>query len=134
MAGKRLTMLQIRNSLRLRWGRKLRVREVARNCGISPSTVSNCVVRAQTAGLSGPLSEELDDARLESLLYRTAVTGAKRPAPDYTYIHLELKKWAVTTDFRAHDRSGDWLQSPHGRVWKVVSAPKAMANMEPDAS
>ena len=49
---------------------RLSVREIARSCGLPPSTVSDYLVRAQAAGLSWPLPEGLDDQQIQEQLLR----------------------------------------------------------------
>jgi transposase len=90
-------MRKIRDILRLRWGDKLSQRDVGLSVGSSPSTVSDCVGRAEVAGLSWPLPEDLDDARLEALLYPQPKPSTQaRVEPDWNTIHTELKRKHVT--------------------------------------
>jgi len=59
--------------------------------------VADCVRRATEAHLSWPLPEELDDTRLERLLYPPAApSSVQRPLPDWSQIHQELKRKGVT--------------------------------------
>ena len=55
MSQKRLSMRKIEEILRLKYGKGLSHREIARSCGGSPATVSDYVMRAKLAGLSWPL-------------------------------------------------------------------------------
>lgn len=96
MPARRLSMRKTREILRLRWGLGLAARAVARSVRCSPSTVSDCVARAEVAGLSWPLPAELDDEQLEALLYRERGTAHGRPEPDYKHIHRELRRKGVT--------------------------------------
>ncbi len=64
MSQERLTMRKIRQVLRLKWECSLSNRAIARSCSISHSTVSEYVRRAQEAGLSWPLPDDLDEERL----------------------------------------------------------------------
>jgi len=99
MPAQRLTMRKTREILRLKWGLGLSTREIGRSCRISPTTVSNCVARAEVAGLKWPLPEELDDAALERLLYPTPRSSrAARPAPDFRRVYRELKRKGVTLE------------------------------------
>ena len=96
MPGTRLSMRKTREILRLRWGLGLAGREVARSVRCSPSTVSDCVGRAQVAGLSWPLPDALDDEQLEALLYGRSSARRSRPEPDYRAVHKELRRKGVT--------------------------------------
>lgn len=91
-------MRKIREVLRLKWECKLTNRETAQSCSISPSTVSNYIIRAQKAGLSWPLPEDLDDKKLYELLFPTSAKSSNRtiPQPEWSLIHTELRKKSVT--------------------------------------
>lgn len=83
-------MRKIKEILRLHWQAKLKVREIARSCGISHSTVREALKRAQSAQLSWPLPDGMDDTELEAMLYRQPGRIANPEAPDMNYIHREL--------------------------------------------
>ena len=112
MPAPRMSMRKIREILRLRWGQGLPSRAVAQSVRCSPSTVSDCVGRAQIAGLSWPLPEELDDEQLETRLYPERGSSHARPEPDFQHIHRELRRRGVTLqllwqDYRAvHPEEG----------------------------
>jgi len=91
-------MRKITEILQLRWGEKLSQRDVARSVRVSPSTVFDCVSRAQLAALRWPLPDTLDEAALEALLYPVSSTVAQQPRalPDWSYIHSELRRKGVT--------------------------------------
>lgn len=100
MARERLPMRNVREILRLRWERGLKVREVARSVGVSTGVVSKTVARARGLELTWAAVEALDDQALESRLYgcREVVGKCNRPLPDPLWIHLELKKKGVTLE------------------------------------
>ncbi|GAW92111.1 IS21 family transposase [Calderihabitans maritimus] len=90
-------MRNIKEILKLKWEQGLSNRKIARSIKASPTTVKDILVRAEKANLSWPLPEELDDEKLEALLYPAVVkTKGCRPEPDYEYIHRELRKKGVT--------------------------------------
>lgn len=92
MPAQRICMRKTREILRLRWGEKRSIREIARSCGVSPSTVLDCAGRATTAGLSWPLPAEMDDGAIEALLYPLAPGEVERPKPDFKAVARELRK------------------------------------------
>lgn len=98
MPKERLSMRKIKEVVRLRWACGLSQRRIAESCGIARSTVGEYVLRAQAAGLSWPLPEDLDEARLEAMLFPSPAVGSKesRPVPDWTEVHRELKRKGVT--------------------------------------
>jgi transposase len=65
--------------------------------GASSSVINNYVGRAKLAGLTWPLPPELEgDAELEARLFPREVAAERRPEPDWTRVHLELRKKHVT--------------------------------------
>ncbi len=98
MANRRLSMRKTREILRLKYELKLSNRKIARSCSISPETVGKVLRRAEKAGITWPLPEKADNARLEEFLFgkQTLFSGAKRPLPDMEYIHRELRRKGVT--------------------------------------
>ena len=83
MPGERLSMRQIREVLRLRFASKLPQRAIAKSLGLSQGAVSGYLSRARAASLVWPLSEDLDDAQLEALLFPLppAIAADQRPLP-----------------------------------------------------
>ncbi|MGP8223644.1 MAG: hypothetical protein ACLQQM_11605 [Acidimicrobiales bacterium] len=97
MTRPRVAMRKIRDVLRLSFGEKLSRRQVSASLGIPVTTVSDHVMRAEAAGLSWPLPDELDDHALEQLLFPPVVPkGIVRPTPDWKYVHVELRRKSVT--------------------------------------
>lgn len=98
MPRERLSMRKIHEILRLSWESKLSNRSIARSCGISHSTVSEYVRRAQAAGLSWPLPEALDEDQLYQMLFPKPASPSERviPEPDWRTIHTELRRKSVT--------------------------------------
>ena len=98
MAAERLSMRTIKEVLRLKWEKKLSNKQVAQSCNIARSTVREYVERAQKAGLSWPLPSDLDDGRLEALLFSSHPTESpeKRGLPEMEYIRKELTRKSVT--------------------------------------
>lgn len=99
MATERLTMQQIREILRQKWGLGRSHREVARSLGLSPGSVANAIERATAAGLCGAELDVLSDAELEARLYaERPKKGEARPLPDPLYLHNEYQKVGVTLE------------------------------------
>ena len=98
MPAERLSMRQIRDVLRLCWESQLPQRAAARSLGLGQGTVSSYLSRARAAGLSWPLPEDLDDERLEALLFPppSGTPADRRPPPDWAWIHRELRRPDVT--------------------------------------
>ena len=88
MPAERLSMRQIREVLRLCFESRLPQRAVARSLGLSQGAVSGYLSRARAVGIAWPLSEDLDDAQLEVLLFppRSGTPADQRPMPDWGWV------------------------------------------------
>ena len=64
----RLSMRKIKEVLRLS-SLGVHQHQIARSCAIAQSTVHHYLKRAAGAGISWPLSKEIDDAQLEQRLF-----------------------------------------------------------------
>ena len=98
MPGERLSMRKIRELLRLRWENHLPQRAISQSLKLSQASVSDYLNRARRAGLSWPLPDGLDDARLEALLFPPLpdVPSEQRPVPDWPAVHRDLRRPNVT--------------------------------------
>src|SRR5215204_6395241 len=98
MPAERLSMRQIREVLRLCFESRLPQRAVARSLGLSQGAVSGYLSRARAAGVAWPLPEDLDEARLEALLFPppSGTPADQRPMPDWGWVHRELRRPDVT--------------------------------------
>lgn len=64
-----------------------------RSCSVSHSTVSEVLARAEGAGLSWPLPEEVDEATLKAKLYPApSQTKGGKVLPDMERINKELRR------------------------------------------
>ena len=93
MPRKRLPMRKINEVLRLK-AAGLSVREIARSTGAARTTVYEYLVRADGAGLTWPLPDDMDDDALEAKLFppATAELAERRPLPDWRAVHRELRR------------------------------------------
>lgn len=98
MSRERLSMRKIKEVLRLRFEHGLSHRAIAQSCGIGVTSARDYLLRAQAAGLSWPLPEEMDDAALEALLFPPPPQPgeAVRGTLDWPAVHRELGKKGVT--------------------------------------
>lgn len=88
-------MRKIREILRLRFS-GLSPRQIAASVGGALSTIQECLRRAAQASLSWPLPDELDDERLEALLYPVKPRVDGIALPDFTHVQRELSRPGVT--------------------------------------
>jgi transposase len=86
-------MRKYQEVLRLRFELGLSQDQIARSCSISQGSVSNCLKRARAAGVSWPLPEGWDEARLEEALFGHSLRRyeTRRPTPDFAHLHQELE-------------------------------------------
>jgi transposase len=90
-------MRKIHEVLRLKWAAELTNREIAKATGIARSTVGEYLRRAEEAGLSWPLPDELDHDEIERLLFKKPPEpDTTRPLPIWTDVHRELRRKGVT--------------------------------------
>jgi transposase len=94
----RHSMRSIREVLRLKYDRGRSQRQISAAVGISRSTVSEYVTRAEDAGVSWEIAQTLGDAELEGRLFRHV--GRNEPlarvAIDFEWVHRELRGAGVT--------------------------------------
>ncbi len=97
MPRERLSMRTIREVLRLRWEAGRSQREIGISCRLGRSTVRDYLLRAEAAGLSWPLPEEMDEEALERLLFPAPPDAVRhRPLPDWAALHQELRRKGMT--------------------------------------
>jgi len=89
-------MKKIIEVLRLKYAGGLSHAQVAQACTLSKGAVSKYVSLAAAHGLTWPLPEDLDEARLEGLLFPPAVKPAAFAEPDHFGLHQALKRKGVT--------------------------------------
>jgi transposase len=89
-------MRKIRDVLRLKFEVQLSHEKIAAATGMSKGAVTNAVQRAVQKELGWPLPGDLDDSRLEALLYTQAAPRREYAQPDYALMHQELKRKGVT--------------------------------------
>ncbi len=69
MPKKRLSMRKLQEILRLKFERGLSNRAIARSISVSPTSVSDCLLRSKMAGVAWPLDPEMVEGELEARLY-----------------------------------------------------------------
>jgi transposase len=90
-------MRKLREVLRLRYELKLGYQQIGRSCSIGVSTVHKYLKRAEATGVTWPLPEDWDEARVEAVLFpRPDAAVVEKPTartvPDLARIHEELQK------------------------------------------
>ena len=85
-------MRKISEVLRLK-AEGLSIRDIATAVGAGPTTVYEYLHRAEAAGICWPLRGDLDEEAVEAMLFppASAELQARRPVPDWRWVHRELK-------------------------------------------
>lgn len=99
-----IAMRNIGDVLRLSLGEGFSRRQVAASLGLPRATVADYVKRAEVGGLRWPLAEDLDDDKLEAVLFPgVSSSQSTRPLPDWQKVHLELRRPHVTLMLLWHE-------------------------------
>ncbi len=100
MPKERLSVMKIKEVLRLKFASGLSNRQIAASCGVSHSTIGQYLRRAQEAGIGWPLPEERSETELEQRLFaqpqRIAAKSPPRMVPDWAAVHQQIKRKGVT--------------------------------------
>lgn len=89
-------MRMIKEILRLFYSAGLSRKKISKALGCSRGAVAEYIDRAQAAGLSWPLPNELDEGQIELRLFPPVSKEQERPLPDFNDLYLERKKKGVT--------------------------------------
>lgn len=89
-------MRKVMEILRLAGEAGLTRRQIAASLSLSPTTVGTCLRRAEAAGLTWALAQEMDQAAVEALIYGDEVPEPEHPLPEMTYLRTELARKGVT--------------------------------------
>src|SRR6266436_2475163 len=95
-------MRKLREVLRLRFELKLGYQQIGRSCAIGVGTVHKYLKRAEAAGITWPLPEDWDEARVDAALFprRGPTVAEKNPArtpPDFAAVHEQLRSSKYVT-------------------------------------
>lgn len=135
----RSSMRTIREVLRLHLGLGLNKTQVSKSCGLSRSTISDYLQRASLSSLSWPWPEDLDDSRLEALLFPPIASATREiPLADWYLLHREMQKKGVTLqllwyEYRTQHHDGyqysqfSYLYSQWRKNVDLVFRPRHMA-------
>jgi transposase len=95
-------MRKLREVLRLRYELKLGYQQIGRSCAIGVGTVHKYLKRAEAAGVTWPLPEDWDEARVDALVFPRRVPNIAehnpaRTPPDFAAIHEQLRSSKYVT-------------------------------------
>lgn len=96
MAQKRAEVRMIREILRLHFECNYSDRAISRICGKSHPTVKAIYSSVEKAGYSWPLPEELDNAKLEAIVYPKKSYAQEWPLPDWKYTWKQMQRKGTT--------------------------------------
>src|SRR2546423_9844783 len=89
-------MRKLKEVLRLRFELKLGYQQIGRSCSIGVSTVHKYLKRAEAAGVTWPLPEDWDEARVDAVVFprrepSIAEPNPARTPPHFSAIHAQLR-------------------------------------------
>jgi transposase len=95
-------MRKLREVLRLRYELKLGYQQIGRSCAIGVGTVHKYLKRAEAAGVTWPLPEDWDEARVDAMVFprrepSIAEHNPARTPPDFAAIHEQLRSSKYVT-------------------------------------
>src|SRR5437868_14321798 len=95
-------MRKLREVLRLRYELKLGYQQIGRSCAIGVGTVHKYLKRAEAAGVTWPLPEDWDEARVDAVVFprrkpSIAEHNPARTPPDFAAIHEQLRSSKYVT-------------------------------------
>lgn len=106
----KLSMRKIREILRLKWDLKCSNRQISASLGVSNSTIGERIRKAVRAELSWPLPSDLDDLKLEALLYAQSSESIAKQRADWEYTYKELKRKGVTLQLLWYEYKSQYPQ------------------------
>jgi len=115
MPSRRITIRRIKELLRLRYECGLSLERVARAQNLSKGVVAKYLKRAAAAGMVWEVVRELDETELAARLQRPAPPRVSSfAAPDFAWIHQELKKKSVTLQLLWEEYRAQCAGRPYG--------------------
>lgn len=98
MTNKRVSMIKLKEILRLKHEAKLSIRQIARSLNLSGGAVSKYLKRFEHSSLPWPLPENVDEPQLTAMLRaeRSASAPNDLTEPDFITIEQELKRKGMT--------------------------------------
>ncbi len=92
-----ISMRHIKELLRLHFEAQLSQRQISAATGLSVGVINKYLTAAEAAGLSWPLPEGTNEAKLRHLLFPDpAFPTEAKVLPDFAQLHQELKRKGVT--------------------------------------
>lgn len=98
MKPKKVTVLKLKDILRLHYQAHLSTRQIARSLNVSRSVVSKYLIRARGAQLQWPLPDGVGEAQLRDILQpkRNGSATALLAEPDFAEMSVELSRKGMT--------------------------------------
>ena len=123
---KRLSMRNIKEILRLKFGLGLSVRQISKSTQLSRPAVSDYLRRFEMSSLAWPLPTGITDTAIDAQLFppKPELKDILRPLPDWAQVHQELRHKGVTLyllweEYKANQPDGflySWY-CDHYREW-----------------
>lgn len=94
----KISMIKLKEVLRLKYESKLSARKISKALNISHTVVNNYIARVENSNKRYEEIVLLSDGGIKSLLFPKVVKKSKYKQPDFAYIHKELHRKGVTLE------------------------------------
>jgi len=113
----KISMLKIKELLRLNNESGLSARQIARALNISHTVVNRYLKRLNSSGLTYETLIVLSDKEIMSKLFGTESKRTKYPIPDWVEIHQELRNKIVTLELLHEEYANRYPDGHYGYTW-----------------
>lgn len=114
----KLSMLKIKEILRLKYEAKLSARKIGRAMNVSHTVVNDYLKRFETSDLEYHQIASLDHRALMQKLFGEKAKPSKYPLPDWPSVHVELKRHKhVTLELLHEEYAALYPEGHYGYTW-----------------
>lgn len=113
----KISMLKIKEVLRLKYEAKLSARKISRALNISHTVVNDYIKRFKHVSLDYEALMALSDKEIVSKLFDVSSKPGKYPVPDWSKIHQELRNKIVTLELLHEEYKKDYPDGHYGYTW-----------------
>lgn len=114
---KGVSMLKIKEILRLKFEAKLSNRKIAKALTISHSVVNDYVKQFNKSETKYEVLSSLDDSEVRAVLHKDNTKKQKYPVPDWNRVHVELRRDIVTLALLHEEYENNCGGKAYGYTW-----------------
>ena len=113
----KISMLKIKEVLRLKYEAKLSARKISRALNISHTVINQYIKRFESLSLSYEEIMKLSDKEIIHKLFGSVSKSGKYPIPDWSKIHQALRSKIVTLELLHEEYRNDYPDGHYGYTW-----------------